>query len=302
MFHYIGMRTLKTGLTVFVAALIAQMINPQDQFVLLFTSLIALESSVASSFENGLKRIAATIIGAFSAILLMATGLPLPVTAGLSVMLLIIVANRLGQAGSIGISGSVTILILLNGYAGQNPYFFTYIRLRDTIIAIVLALVINLLIFPPKASKRIQNQERILFTETLALVEKIYLYRISDDLEEYRDQVRQLASDIHLAESELGIVRSVGDKRLALYKKLLGNYQKIYIYSENLSLMGRHMRVTDENQRQLTDLFGHEEILETEWDEGSMTREEVIYNYTLSRLISSLGDINRLEKELVLLK
>ena len=109
MFHYIGMRTLKTGLTVFVAALIAQMINPQDQFVLLFTSLIALESSVASSFENGLKRIAATIIGAFSAILLMATGLPLPVTAGLSVMLLIIVANRLGQAGSIGISGSVTM-------------------------------------------------------------------------------------------------------------------------------------------------------------------------------------------------
>lgn len=298
MLGYIGLRTLKTGLTVFLAALIAQYINPGDQFVLLFTALIALESSVSSSFENGSKRVAATIIGAFSAILLMATGLPLPVTAGLSVMLLIIVANRLGQTGSIGISGSVTILILLNGYAGQDPYFFTFVRLRDTVIAVTLALIVNLLIFPPKASKRIREQERLVYRETLAMIEKIYLYRVSDNLDEYRHQVRQLASDVHLAESELGIVRSVGDKRLAIYKKLLAAYQKIYIYSENLSLMGREMRVTDANQKELTDLFGHEEVLENEWDETTMTREEVIYNYTLMRLIANLKDIKGLEADL----
>ncbi|KAF5061830.1 Aromatic acid exporter family member 1 [anaerobic digester metagenome] len=298
MMQYIGMRTLKTGLTVFLAGLVAQAINPQDQFVLLFTAVIALESSVASSFEIGMKRVAATIIGAFSAILLYSSGLPLPVSAALSVMLLIIVANRLGQTGSIGISGSVTILILLNGYAGQNPYFFTYIRLRDTILAVALALIVNLLIFPPRAAKRIRRQEQLLYDNTLAMVEKIYLYRVADNLEDYRSEVQQLASDVQTAATELGIVKSIEDKRLAVYKKLLSTYQKIYIYSENLALMGKDMRVTDANQKQLTDLFGHEEVLEAEWNEEDITRNEVIYNYTLDRLISNLKEIKAYEQQL----
>lgn len=298
MMRYIGMRTFKTGLTVTLAALVAQIINPDDQFVLLFTALIALESHLASSFENGMKRIAATIIGSLSAIFLYYSGLPLPVAAGLAVMLLIIVANRLGLTGSIGISGSVTILVLLNGYAGVNPYMITLIRLRDTLIGVALALTVNLLLFPPKASQRIKEQESLIYENTLAMVEKIYLYRISDNLEEYRTEVQQLATHIHMAETELGIVKSIEDKRLAVYKKLLSHYQKVYIYSENLSLMGKAMRVTDANQKELTDLYGHDEVFEDEWDETLMTREEVIYNYTLSRLIANLKEIRSMVNEL----
>lgn len=297
--QYIGMRTLKTGLTVLLAALAAQMINPDDQFVLLFTALIALENTVASSFENGMKRIAATIIGAISAILLVYTGLPLPIAAGLAVMLLIIAANRLEQTGSIGMSASVTILILLNGYAGQNPYFFTLIRLRDTFIAVMLAVLVNLIIFPPRASRRIRERSRSLYDYTLALIEKIYLYGIGDNLNEYRDKIQELVKDIQLAEEELGIVKSVEDQRLAIFKKLIPEYQKIYIYAENLSLMGSDLRVTQANQDQLTEYFSHEEMLDPPWDEDVMTKEEVIYNYTLQRLITSLETVRVLEQTLI---
>ena len=298
MSRYIGMRTFKTGLTVFLAALVAQWINPEDQFVLLFTALIALESHVASSFQIGLKRVAATVIGSLSAIFLYYSGLPLPVAAGLAVMLLIIVANRLGQIGSIGVSGSVTILVLLNGFAGENPYLISLIRMRDTSIAVVIALAVNFLVFPPKPSKRIQNQEKQLYETTLALVEKIYLYRMYDDLEDYRLEIQHLAKDIHRAETEIGLVESIGDKRLILDKKLLSHYQKINIYSENLSLKGKEMRVTDANQKELTDLYGHEELFERIWDEKTMSREEVIYNYILKRLIANLKDIQMIEDQI----
>lgn len=298
MSRYIGMRTFKTGLTVFLAALVAQWINPEDQFVLLFTALIALESHVASSFEIGLKRIAATVVGSLSAIFLYYSGLPLPVAVGLAVMLLIIVANRLGQIGSIGVSGSVTILVLLNGFAGENPYLISLIRMRDTSIAVGIALAVNFLVFPPKPSKRIQNQEKQLYDTTLALVEKIYLYRVYDDLEDYRLEIQNLAKDIHRAETEIGLVESIGDKRLILDKKLLSHYQKIYIYSENLSLMGKEMRVTDANQKELTDLYGHEELFERIWDEKEMSREEVIYNYILKRLIANLKEIQVIEDQI----
>lgn len=298
MSRYIGMRTFKTGLTVFLAALVAQIVNPDDQFVLLFTALIALESHVASSFQIGMKRIAATVIGSLSAIFLYYSGLPLPVAAALAVMLLIIVANQMGQIGSIGVSGSVTILILLNGFAGQNPYLISLIRMRDTFIAVAIASLVNFLIFPPKPSRRIQNQENQLHDTTLALVEKMYLYGIYEDLEDYRLEIQSLAKDIHQAETEIDFVENIGDKRLVLDKKLLSHYQKVYIYSENLSLMGKEMRVTDANQKELTDLYGHEELLERIWDEEEMSAEEVIYNYILKRLISNLKEIQKIEEQI----
>lgn len=295
---YIGMRTLKTGLTVFLAALIARIINPQDPFVILFTSIIALESTVYSSFETGWKRIAATGIGAVVAIILIYTGLPFEAAAALSIMLLIIVSNQLGQSGSITIAGSVTILILLSGYAGGDPVHYSLIRIRDTAIAILLAGLVNLLVFPPKASKRVRELQKNLFAETYAMVETIYLYRVADNLEAYRKNLEKLDEEIRQASLELGIIKSIESKKLPVYKKIMSAYEAIYIYSENLSLMGREMRVSDENLKKLTDLFGHEESLDNNWDETTMTNEEAIYNHTLNRLITDLKRLKSLEEEL----
>lgn len=298
MMKYIGMRTLKTGLTVFLAALIARVINPDDQFVILFTSLIALESTVSSSFENGWKRIVASIVGAVVANILVFSALPFEVAAALAIMLLIIVSNRLGQSGSIGVAGSVTILILLSGYSGADPAQYSLIRIRDTVIAIALAGMVNLLIFPPKASKRIRELEKTLYGETLAMVEKIYLYRVGDNLEEYRKAIDKLEEEVREAGSELGIVKSLESPKLKLYKKLIAAYQAIYIYSENLSLMGQDMRATDANLNELTAMFAHEKVLDNNWDETTMTNDEAIYNNTLNRLILELKKLRSLGAEL----
>ena len=295
---YIGMRTLKTGLTVFLAALIARIINPQDPFVMLFTSLIALENTVSASFENGWRRIVATIVGAVVANVLVFSGLPIEIAAAVSIMLLIIVSNALGQEGSIGVAGSVTLLILLSGYAGEDPARYSLIRLRDTTIAITLAVLVNLLVFPPKPSKRIREQEMVLYNETLALVEKIYLYRVADNLEDYRKSVDQLQSALQKAEAEPGIIRNIATSKLAVHKKLIRTYQVIYIYSENLSLMGQDNRIVDSNLKALTDLFGHSEILDNNWDESTMSNNEAIYNHTLSRLIEDLRKVKALEASL----
>lgn len=293
--QYIGMRTLKTGLTVFLAGLIARVINPGDPFVILFTALIALENTVSASFQNGWKRIVATIVGAIVANALVYSGLPFEAAAALSIMLLIIVSNQLGQSGSIGVAGSVTLLILLSGYAGEDPTRYSLVRIRDTILGIALAGLVNLLVFPPRAARRVRELERELYTETLGLVGKIYLYRVSDNLKDYHRSIDKLDGAIRQAESELGIVRSIESKKLAVYKKLISTYRAIYIYSENLSLMGQDMRITDANLRELTALFGRSEALNNNWNEGTMTNEEAIYNHTLSRLIGDLTKLKSLE-------
>lgn len=296
--QYIGMRTLKTGFTVFLAAIIARMIIPGDPFVILFTSVIALESTVSASFETGWRRIVSTIVGALVANILVYSGLPFEIAAALSIMLLIILSNRLGLSGSIGISGSVTLLILLSGYSGNDPALYSLIRLRDTMIGISLAVLVNLLIFPPKASKRIKELERNLYKETLALIEKIYLYRLPDNLEEYRKNIDKLEDEVRQAASERGIIRSIEIKKLAIYKKLINTYQAINIYSENLFLMGQNIRIIASNLKEMTDLFGHAEIIMEPWDESKLTNDEAIYNHTLSRLILDLKKLDSLERSL----
>ncbi len=291
-----GMRIFKTGLTVFLAAIVAQYINPENQFVILYTSLIAMETSLSSSVELGVKRVIGTVMGALVANILIYTAIPFTLALPISVILLIIVSNRLDLAGSVGISGSVMILILLAGYAGDNPWIYTFDRLRDTVVAIALSVAVNLLVFRPKVTAQLEVLERKLYESTLAMVEQIYLYRIADDLENYRKSVQKYAEGINRAAAEARSEENKG--KLDVYRKLIKTYQTIYIYSENLSLMGQDMRVTDANQKAITDLFGHEELLEREWDEAEMTQEEVIYNYTLDRLIRNLTTLKDLGKEL----
>lgn len=281
-----GMRIFKTCLTVFLAALVAQSINPENQFVILYTSLIAMETTLSSSVEIGVKRVVGTAVGALVANALIYSAMPFPLALPIAVLVLIVVSNRLNLQGSVGISGSVMILILLAGYAGDDPWLYAFDRLRDTIIAITLSVIVNLLIFRPKVTHQVELQEDRLYDETLTMVEQVYLYRVADNLEAYRKEVQKLSESIHRAATE--VRRAENRDRLDTYRRLVKVYQAIYIYSENLSLMGQDMRVTDANQKALTDMFGHEEVLENEWDESKMTPKEVIYNYTLERLIESL--------------
>lgn len=292
-----GMRIFKTCLTVFLAAMVAQYINPDNQFVILYTSLIAMETTLSSSVEIGIKRVVGTVVGAIVANALIYTAMPLPLALPIAVLVLIVISNKLKLQGSVGISGSVMILILLAGYAGDSPWIYTFDRLRDTVIAISLSVIVNLLIFRPKVTEQVELQERKLHDETLTMVEQVYLYRVADNLEGYRREVQKLSESINRAAAE--VRRADNKARLDTYRKLVKVYQAIYIYSENLSLMGQDMRVTDANQKVLTDMFGHEELLEIEWDESEMTQNEVIYNYTLERLIQSLKKLESHGAELL---
>lgn len=290
-----GMRIFKTCLTVFLASLIAYEINPENQFVILFTSLIAMETTLSSSVEIGVKRVVGTVVGAIVANALIYTAIPFPLALAIAVFVLIEVSNKLKLQGSVGVSGSVMILILLAGYAGENPWIYTFDRLRDTVIAITLSVIVNMLIFRPKVTDQVEVQEEKLHQETLTMVEQVYLYRVADNLEKYRKEIQKLQESIHRAQTE---ARNEDIKaRLAMYRRLVKVYQAIYIYSENLSLMGKDMRVTDTNQKALTDMFSHEEVLEAEWDGSEMTQNEVIYNYTLDCLIQSLKKLENRETE-----
>ncbi|PKK40244.1 hypothetical protein ABB02_00455 [Clostridiaceae bacterium JG1575] len=294
----VGMRTLKTGFAVFLAALVARPLNPDNQFVLLFTALIAMDSTVSATFENGIKRTMATAVGAAVALLMVYTHLSLYLAVPVAVMLLIVVANRLKLSGSIGISGGVTILILLNGYSGVEPYLYALLRMRDTIIGIGIAMAVNLLISPPRHSLRLLDETQGLRLETHAILEKIFLYGVWEDLELYRQKVEQFGRDLETARDEITLRKDLVSQKLALYRNLVKAYEAILVYLENLSLMPKNLAISSDNQKDLASLLGHEleEILPMAKEGGA--KDEIIFNYTLSRLLQRFKQAQMLQKDL----
>lgn len=73
---HIGKRTLKTGLAVLIAILVADLMGQKDYFVLVFTALVSVESTIHDSYSNGVSRFAANAFGALIALFMSYTGLP----------------------------------------------------------------------------------------------------------------------------------------------------------------------------------------------------------------------------------
>ncbi len=292
------MRTFKTGLAVLAAILVADALGQTEYFVLIFTALVSVESTVYFSLSNGLSRFSANAFGALIALFMAYTGLPIIVTVPAAIILLILLNNRFVRQESIATAAAIMIIILLDKTI--SPEAILFIRLRDTLIGMMIGTAINGLIFPPKLNIQLHRAAKALSVETKAMIEQIYLYRVTEDLEEYRHKLAILNSAIQNVRHEIGVKKDLSDPELKKYGELLLLYQKIAIYSENLSLMDASTRVTRQNQTDLTRIFGHEDVIDEPWQEADITKEEVIYNYTLEKMISALRSLHIMEKALSL--
>lgn len=294
--RYFGLRTLKTGITVFLAVLLADWLAPGESFVIIFTSIVALENTVTDSYQSGLKRLINTAIGAVIAILMMYTGLPKEFTIPVAVMALIIVSNRVGLKGSVGISGAVLIIIMLA--TDRHPVMYSLVRLRDTSIGIATAVLVNMLIFPPKLKNRLMETLNQLKEERDILINKVFLYRVGDDFDKMRTLINLFSREINQLKDEMGFKRSVTDPELLIYRQLLMAYEKIYIYCENLSFMSHDIKITEENRKDIEEILKKEIVAGAKDESENETREEVIYNYTLEKIIKNIRHIESYTRQL----
>ncbi len=294
--RYFGLRTLKTGITVFLAVLLADWLAPGESFVIIFTSIVALENTVTDSYQSGLKRLINTAVGAVIAILMMYTGLPKEFTIPVAVMALIIVSNRVGLKGSVGISGAVLIIIMLA--TDRHPVMYSLVRLRDTSIGIATAVLVNMLIFPPKLKNRLMETLNQLKEERDILINKVFLYRVGDDFDKMRTLINLFSREINQLKDEMGFKRSVTDPELLIYRQLLMAYEKIYIYCENLSFMSHDIKITEENRKDIEEILKKEIVADAKDESENETREEVIYNYTLEKIIKNIRHIESYTRQL----
>jgi len=155
--YRIGMRVVKTVAAVTICLLIAWFIETRDSLpIAAIAAIITMQATHSDTLRVGIFRILGTVIGGIFGILTVLIGLALPYYSDglfivvIPVMLLanLYLCNLLKMQDSCSISCVVTLIIasqIVIDAPIHEALHYTFIRLRDTMIGVVVATLINML-------------------------------------------------------------------------------------------------------------------------------------------------------------
>ena len=150
-FH-VGMRTLKTSLSVFMIIIISAFI-PIDPQIAALSAVFSQRADVTSSLSFGLRRTLSIVCGAFASLVYIFLHKLLPdhylITAllgGLGI-LITIQTNLLLKNPQGVIGGSATFLVIVFNIPADNQYVYALLRVLDTFLGAFVAVGIEY-IFP----------------------------------------------------------------------------------------------------------------------------------------------------------
>jgi|GEM_PF-165346 len=286
----IGMRTIKTAIVVIISYFVSTIIPNSLPFAMIYASVICVETSVVSSFKIGYNRVLGTILGGIIGLIVGYIPWYKGLTMALGIVITILVCNYLDIKKTTGIAITLVIIILL-GSDKFTPGVYAVQRTIDTILGIVIATIVNTLIFPPDQMSRVRGSFNHYKQTAKQVVGDVLVYNLGNGLttmgialEDYKSKVGELSIEIPL-------LKRYNKEEFEYYSQMIEEAEKVYIYTETLSLLERGVRITIDNKNKLMKMLSIE-LDQTEFATlENSSREDLIFNYTLVKLISALEKI-----------
>ena len=164
----LGLRTLKTAVSVFLAMFLGEVLDFAYPFHAAIAAMFAMDKTLFGSLKLGRNRIVGSIIGASIGILCCYMDRGNPLLCALAIALQIMICNFLKLKGAIIISGIMMLIIM--GNPGNEPLYYGFYRTADTIIGVVIALVVNITICPYNSLKRLDDMVIKIWEQTDRLI------------------------------------------------------------------------------------------------------------------------------------
>ena len=300
-FH-IGMRTIKTVVSVIIAMLLVDSnLSPHSNLTLgMLGAVAAVQPSFKESVDSSLAQIVGTVTGGIVGTLLLLTPLPTIVITAIAVVVVITVYNLLHI--SYAPSLPILVVVILCTTPEVNHIAYAFGRLYDTCIGLAVGLIINTLVFPYDNSRQIRfaveslDRELILFLEDMfdgddILPDPDVLGRKYDAMKDMLHIFSQqrIFTHLKLQKKEVAAFEVCRDKALALVSR-------IYL----LSVMG----VPGHLNQEVCDLLAASgaKIKNKPWT-GEFSERDIVINYHVKHilnlrreLLEALGEEIRLEE------
>lgn len=156
----IGMRNIKTAVSVFLCLLLFNIIKRDNSFYACIAAIICMQQTVENTFSKGVSRIIGTIIGGVVGIILLIIVETYIVESAylflipLGIIILIEICVLLKQNDAASICCIVFLSILINHRYIGDYLLYAFDRVIDTSIGIIIAVVVNRYLKVPEMLKK----------------------------------------------------------------------------------------------------------------------------------------------------
>ncbi|AQQ54981.1 aromatic acid exporter family protein [Planococcus lenghuensis] len=199
-FHFNGSRIVKTGLAIFLTAVICEWFDWPPVFAVI-TAIVTIEPTVSDSIKKGLVRFPASAIGSAFAVFFITLFGNSPITYTLAAVATILACYRLNLHAGLLVATLTSVAMV--EVIHDNFLISFFIRLGTTTIGLLVSTAVNMLIFPPDYRKDILKSIHSISARAGSMLEHTFRTILFDggaNLQEDKKIVKQLTTEIRKTE------------------------------------------------------------------------------------------------------
>lgn len=158
-----GLRNIKTAIAVLLCVFLFELIGRPNPLIACSTTIICMKDTVFNSYKSGVDRLVGTLIGGvvgFVFLLIRQHFALLPTEAllvGIGIVLVIYLCTLLKKSDSTAVIACIVFLAIVIGVSDMPAYLYAINRMVDTFVGIVVALLVNINIYPMEETEGTNN-------------------------------------------------------------------------------------------------------------------------------------------------
>lgn len=285
--HKPGMRNIKTGIGVMLCVVVGSLNLIDNTLFAAIACIVCMQTTVKGSLTAGLNRLKGTFIGGVIGFIFVLIHPGNPILSCLGIITTIYICNVLKINNSISIACVVYCAIYL-GVGTNSPLEYSFHRIIDTSIGILVGVCVNYFIYRPNYLSRIYNEIREIENTSIRLLKSEIEKGTGVDISSLKTEITKLEGLYKNFLDELEYSNDEVDNKSI--NKTINKCKQIYLHLQVLEHMKDKCYLNKENYIKSKNLYD-------KLDKNVEIKEDVspVYNYHISMIIERINEIHDID-------
>lgn len=288
----IGLRTIKTSISVMITMIIIMLIGRDTYFFACTAAVISMQASIYESYKVGRDRVIGTIIGAIIGIFL-ATLQPANILlVGIGIIAVIYLCDTFKYNASINIACIVFIAIMVN-LKDTTPFQYGINRVFETSLGIVVTVVVNYIIAKNESTTKVKKHYYKLKNEINEVFKSVILDQNNKNYDNLRTHINQFQILINSLEIDCNhISHNEFSNEIESIRNKIELFKEVNIHIKAVNYIKYESNFNEQNKEKLYKNFP-DIIIKDVYDHSELDQEKfIVYNYHISRIIDIMQEVN----------
>lgn len=297
----VGSRVLKTGIAVTLALYICSLLQLEPVIFAGVAAIFTIQPSIYQTWKHVWNQVQTNTLGAIIALIALHFLGNDPFAIGLVMIIVILISLKLKMEETISLT-LVTVLAIMSA-PGTEDLSYALHRFGVIFIGIIVALLVNIFIFPPNYKKQYLEKVHIVFQNMSILMRTA----ISNEMTQksFQDQLKQVEDDLVKLESQYKLfdeerekmakVNNMNVRQIVVFKQMLKSLQQGFIVLENIDAFYFQSKPTTEENllfdQHLEHLIKYHELFLLKYDGKIKMDEPQFEDEVMKQTISFLEKV-----------